>query len=201
MSDVYVDALYEIIHRDKMYDYEEVNMPFIAAKLLQLQFGGVRLILRSDFIEEETYWIIRYFRSKNVEPFRILSTAVSLENHPEGVLGIPIVTIGDLDKDNTKNCILIIINRESDRQEFTQKDYRESEYGFCFRARGQLQFARDRGIKNYYHILHNENKYYEVIKTLYDEESKKAFIEVIRSLIENDIYRYLEYPSEKKYIV
>ena len=75
--DKYANELYEIIHKNRMYDYEETNMCFIAAKLIQLSAildRKLTLILRSDVINESTYWFIRYFRSKNVEPSSILST-------------------------------------------------------------------------------------------------------------------------------
>lgn len=198
----YADELYEIIHRDRLWDYEEVNMAFIAAKLMHLQSKWGRkisLVLRSDFIEDETYWLIRYFRSKNVEPSVILSTTANREKYSEGVLGIPIAVIGDMNVENTRDKILIVVNRESDRQVFSQEDYRESDYGFCFRARGSMQFVRSRGIENYAYILQHEDEYYEILNGLDDEESKRSFIEVIRSLIENDIYRYNEYPPEVKY--
>lgn len=198
----YTGKLYEIIHRNRMYDYEEVNMAYIAAKLIQLQSKWGRkisLVLRSDFIVDETYWFIRYFRSKNVEPDLILSTIANKEKYNEGVLGIPIAVIGEMNAENTKDSMLIIINRESDRQILTQEDYRESDYSFCFRGRGNLQFVRNRGIENYSYILQNENEYYEILNRLEDEESKRSIIEVIRSLIENDIYRYNEYPPEIKY--
>lgn len=158
----------------------------------------VTLILRSDFIEDETYWFIRYFRSKNIEPLGILSTVSNKEKYKQ-ILGVPILVIDEMTVENTKNSILIIINRESDRQVFTQRNYRESDYGFCFRARGSLQFVRNRGMENYVHIIQNEEQYYEILEMLEDEESKRSFIEVIRSLLENDIYRYHEYRSEIKY--
>lgn len=198
---IFENELYGIIHGNKMYDYEETNMAFIAAKLIHLQMNWNRnlsLVLRSDFINDKTYWFIRYFRSKNVEPSQILSTALNKRKHG-GVLGIPIVSIDDIDIDNTKNSILIVINRESDKQIFSQKDYRESDYGFCFRARGRLQFFRDRGIENYYYIMQNESRYYKILTSLEDEESKRTFIEVIRCLIDNDIYRYKEHKTEEKY--
>lgn len=198
----YADELHDIIHRNRMYDYEEVNMAFIAAKLIHLQAEWGRkisLVLRSDFIEDKTYWFIRYFRSKNVEPAVILSTPSCKEKYKEGVLGIPLAVIGEMNDENTKDSILIIVNRESDRQIFSQEDYRESDYGFCFRARGSLQFVRSRGVENYFHVMRNEDKYYEILGMLADDESKTSFTEIIRSLIENDIYRYHEYPSDVKY--
>lgn len=200
-NDIYSNELKKIIHRNRMYDYEEVNMAFIAAKLINLQskWGKkLELILRSDFIEDKTYWFIRYFRSKNVEPLSILSTVFN-KNEYKDCLGVPIVAIDEMTMENTKDKILIVVNRESDRNMFSQKDYRESDYGFCFRARGELQFARERSIENYYYIVQNEDKYYEVLNMLEDKESKESFLEVIRSLIENDIYRYNEYPSDLKY--
>lgn len=197
----YTEELNKIIHRNCMYDYEEVNMAFIATKLIHLQAQWGKkfiLILRSDFIEDQTYWFIRYFRCKNIEPSGILSIAFNKEKY-DCILGVPIITIDEMTVDNAKNSILIIINRESDRQVFSQKDYRESDYGFCFRARGSLQFVRKRGMENYSHIMQNEDKYYEILGMLQDDESKRSFIEVIRSLIENDIYRYHEYRSDVKY--
>lgn len=198
-----VDKLYEVIHSNQMHDYEETNMAFIAAKLVQLSYTWdkkLTLILRCDFIDEKAYWFIRYFRSKKVEPSCILTTRVNFKKYSEGgILGIPVIDIDKINYENTKNSILIIVSRESDKQIFTQEDYKEADYGFCFRARGYMQFTRDRGIENYYHLMQNETKYYDTLKRLEDEESKKTFIEVIRSLIENDIYRYHEYKSEIKY--
>ena len=165
-DDKYMNELYEIIHENRMYDYEEVNMAYIAAKLIQLQAGwgkNFSLVLRSDFIEDETYWFIRYFRSKNIEPAVILSTTPNKEKYSEGVLGIPVAVIGEMNIENTKNSVLIIINRESDREILTQEDYKESDYGFCFRARGKLQFTRKRGMANYLYILQNEDEYYKVL--------------------------------------
>lgn len=201
-NSIYVDKLHKVIHQDRMYDYEEVSMAFIATKLVQLQLSWnkkMSLVLRSDFINDMTYWFIRYFRSKNIEPSSILSTRSNKEKYPKGVLGIPIVVIEEMNIENTKNSILIIVNRESDKQIFSQKDYREADYGFCFRARGSLQFSRKRGIENYYYIMQNEDAYYRLLDKLEDDESKKSFVEVIRALIENDIYRYNEYKSEIKY--
>lgn len=201
-DDKYMNELYEIIHENRMYDYEEVNMAYIAAKLIQLQAGwgkNFSLVLRSDFIEDETYWFIRYFRSKNIEPAVILSTTPNKEKYYEGVLGIPVAVIGEMNIENTKNSVLIIINRESDREILTQEDYKESDYGFCFRARGKLQFTRKRGMANYLYILQNEDEYYKVLNQLEDEESKQTFVEIIRCLLENDIYRYNEYEPEIKY--
>jgi hypothetical protein len=199
--DKYQKELYEIIHGDRMYDYEEVNMTFLAAKLVQLSSKWERkltLILRSDLINEWTYWFIRYYRGKNIEPCGILSTALNKERYVK-VSGIPVITINELNVENTTNSILIVINRESDVGFFTQPDYRESEYGFYFRARAELGFCRDRGVENLYYIMQHEEEYYKILAELRDEESKKTYIEIIRSLIENDIYRYKEYESKNKY--
>jgi len=198
----YLKQLYEVIHRNQMFDYEETSMVYIAAKLVQLlpDYGRcLSLILRSDIINADTYWFIRYFRSKNVEPSGILTTASNKGKYPEGIMGIPVIVIDEISKRSTKNDILITINRESDTKEYTQVDYRESDYGFCLRARGNLQFARKRGIDNYFHILCNEDRYKQTLELLEDDESKRTFIEVIRCLVENDIYRYHEYQSEIKY--
>lgn len=84
---IFENELYGIIHGNKMYDYEETNMAFIAAKLIHLQMNWNRnlsLVLRSDFINDKTYWFIRYFRSKNVEPSQILSTALNKRKHGGG---------------------------------------------------------------------------------------------------------------------
>lgn len=202
LNNRYKNQLYEIIHKNKMFDYEEVNMTFITTKLIKFMsnYGKkLSIILRSDIINADTYWFIRYFRSKQIEPLGILSTNMNSKKYSKGIMGIPIVVIDEINADNTKNYILLIINRESDLKGHSQVDYRESDYGFCMRARVKLEFARERGIENYYYILQNENKYYKVIEMLEDDESKKTFIEVVRSLIENDIYRYNEYSSELKY--
>lgn len=201
-ENVYINTLREIIHKNYMFEYEEVNLTFIAAKLIHLQekWGRkIELILRSDFINDITYWFIRYFRSKSIEPVGILSTSSNKKEYQRGILGIPILLIDEMDLNYTKNKVLLIINRESDQQIFSQKDYREIDYGFYFRARGNLQFFRKRGSENYFHILQNEEQYYELLDILEDIESKISLIEVIRSLLENDIYRYHEYKTEEKY--
>lgn len=197
----YQETLYHIIHENRMYGYEENNMAFITSKLINLNKDLDRplsLIIRSDYIVDDTYWLIRYFRSRQVEPAYLLSTS-SVKQEFGYFLGIPIITVDELNMENTKNCILIYLNRESDRKIFTQKDYRESDYNFVLRARGSLQFARGMGVRNYAYILKNEEEYYSVLEKLADEESKKSFIEVIRRLLENDIYRYHEYESALKY--
>lgn len=198
---IYHDELYRIIHENEMYAYEEVNIPFIITQLININQKAGRqlsLIIRSDYIVDETYWLVRYFRSKQVEPACILST-VSVKEKLRTLLGIRIITVDELNVENTKDCILVYINRESDTQVFTQADYREADYGFVFRGRGTLQFARGLGRSNYVHILKNEEQYYAMLDRLEDEESKKSFLEVIRSLLENDIYRYHEYESTIKY--
>lgn len=195
----YTRRLESIIHENRMYDYEEVHMAFIAAKIIHLQASNkLFLIMRSDDINEMTYWMIRYYRSKNIEPKFILSVRENKLKYGK-VLEVPIVTIDELNKENTKNGVLIIINRESDNHLPNCNDYRESDYSFCFRARVYLEFVRQRGIDNYYHIIEHEKQYYNILEQLEDEESKETFIEVIRSLIENDIYRQKEYKSEIKY--
>lgn len=197
----YEEELYRIIHRNKMHDYEEINMPFISTKLIQINEKAGRklsLIIRSDYIVDDTYWLVRYFRSKQVEPAFILST-VSVKQEYREILGIPIITVDELDMDFTRDSILIYINRESDTQVFTQEDYREADFGFVFRGRGKLQYANWMGVRNYAYILQNEEKYYKVLAGLADAESKRSFIEVIRSLLENDVYRYHEYASDLKY--
>lgn len=199
--DIYEDELSRIIHENKMHDYEEINMPFIATKLIGINKKAGRklsLIIRSDYIVDDTYWLVRYFRSRQVEPAFILSTA-SVKQEYGRILGIRIITVDELDMDFTRDCILIYINRESDTQIFTQKDYREADYGFVFRGRGKLQYANWMGVRNYAYILQNEAKYYKVLAGLADDESKRSFIEVIRSLLENDVYRYHEYASDLKY--
>lgn len=195
------EELYQIIHGNKMYDYEETNIPFIITKLISINKASNRqlsLIIRSDYIVDETYWLIKYFRNRDIEPAYILSTK-SMQVEYEQILGIKIITVGELSDIDTSNSVLCYINRESDRQIFTQEDYREADYGFVFRGRGKLQFARGMGVRNYAYILKNEEQYYAVLDQLKDEESKKTFIEVIRSLVENDVYRYHEYTSEIKY--
>ncbi len=197
----YKEELYQIIHGNKMFEYEETNIPFIVTKLMgiyKMTNRRLSLIIRSDYIVDETYWLIRYFRSRQVEPTYILST-VSVKREYGKVLGIEIITIDELNVENTKDCILVYINRESDGYVVTQKDYREADYSFIFRGRGRLQFARWMGVSNYAYVLKNEEKYYTTLDRLKDEESKKTFIEVIRSLLENDIYRYHEYESDIKY--
>lgn len=197
----YEEELHQIIHGNKMRDYEEINMPFISTKLIEINKKVGRklsLIIRSDYIVDDTYWLIRYFRSKQVEPAYILST-VSVKQEYGQISGVQVITIDELDVDNTRDCILIYINRESDTQVFTQKDYREADYGFVFRGRGKLQYANWMGVRNYAYILKHEEEYYKVLGALEDDESRKSFIEVIRSLLENDVYRYHDYPSDLKY--
>lgn len=197
----YEDELYQIIHGNEMYDYEEINMPFISTKLIEINKNAGRklsLIIRSDYIVDDTYWLVRYFRSRQVEPAFILST-VSVKQEYGEILGIRIITIDELNIDFTRDCILIYINRESDTQVFTQEDYREADYGFVFRGRGKLQYANWMGVRNYAYILKNREKYYKVLAELADDESKRSFIEVIRSLLQNDVYRYHEYTSVLKY--
>lgn len=198
---IYEEELHQIIHGNKMREYEEINMPFIATKLIEINKKSGRrlsLIIRSDYIVDDTYWLVRYFRSKQVEPAYILSTASVKQGYGQ-ISGVQIITIDDLDVDNTRDCILIYINRESDTQVFTQEDYRESDYGFVFRGRGKLQYANWMGVRNYAYILKHEEEYYKVLAALEDDESRKSFIAVIRSLLENDVYRYHEYQSDLKY--
>ena len=154
----YQETLYHIIHENRMSGYEENNMAFITSKLINLNKALDRplsLIIRSDYIVDDTYWLIRYFRSRQVEPAYLLSTS-SVKQEFGYFLGIPIITVDELNMENTKNCILIYLNRESDRKIFTQKDYRESDYNFVLRARGSLQFARGMGVRNYAYIFKNE---------------------------------------------
>ena len=62
-----------------------------------------------------------------------------------------------------------------------------------------MGFFRDRGIQNYYYYIKHREEYIEVIDMLEDEESKNSFVECIRSLIENDIYREEQGISDDKY--
>ena len=110
----YKEELYQIIHGNKMFEYEETNIPFIVTKLMgiyKMTNRRLSLIIRSDYIVDETYWLIRYFRSRQVEPTYILST-VSVKREYGKVLGIEIITIDELNVENTKDCILVYINRE-----------------------------------------------------------------------------------------
>jgi len=87
----YQETLYHIIHENRMYGYEENNMAFITSKLINLNKDLDRplsLIIRSDYIVDDTYWLIRYFRSRQVEPAYLLSTS-SVKQEFGYFLGIP----------------------------------------------------------------------------------------------------------------
>lgn len=195
---MYAEKLMEVLHRNNMFQYEETNMAFIISQIIELGYDKFELVIRSDKINEMTYWTIRYFKAKNITPYCILSTE---ENNAKSIMNIPVVSVSNLKfNDSHTKYILVILNRESDNNE--QKivnDYRESDLGFCFRRRIRFDYVRKRGCDNYYFIEQNEEKYYQILSLLEDEESKESFIEVIRCLIENDIYRYKEYSSKYKY--
>jgi len=115
------------------------------------------------------------------------------------IQNVRIITIDDLKFDNTQDCFLIIVNRESDYNKNLVNDYRESDYGFLLRSRLNLQYINMRGLENYYYILKNEDKYYPFLDELADDESRNTFVEIIRCLIENDVYKEKEHPSSYKY--
>ena len=57
---IYEEELHQIIHGNKMREYEEINMPFIATKLIEINKKSGRrlsLIIRSDYIVDDTYWL------------------------------------------------------------------------------------------------------------------------------------------------
>ncbi|MCM1263810.1 MAG: FkbM family methyltransferase [Butyrivibrio sp.] len=195
--DKYVEILNEIIDNNRQYQYEEVSLAFIASKLLE--WGG-HLLLRSDSINERTYWMIRYYRAKGIEPLYIISTEEN-EKQIREILNIRIISKNNLADDVIKNGVLVVINETplTFFQKVVKRIRKPAAPKFLFVANWHLEFARERGMQNYRYMLEHREEYNLVLDSLEDDISKNTFIEIIRALIENDIFRYTEYESQKKY--
>ena len=195
--DKYIEVLNEIIENNRHYQYEEVSLSFIASKLLEWKGN---LLLRSDSIDERTYWMIRYYRAKGIEPLYIISTEEN-EKEVREILNIRIISQNNLTEDIIQNGVLVVINEAplTFFQKVRRKIKKSTVPQFLFVANWHLEFARERGLKNYHYIMEHRDDYNRVLADLEDDVSKNTFIEIIRALVENDIFRYTEYESQKKY--
>ena len=160
--------------------------------------GETQIVVRGDRITQELLWHVKYLKSKGVKELYCLTTKDSVYKY-KSIFGVQMVTIDELKNQDTSNMLLLIVNRESDFRVVEQsEDYREESF-FSFRQRAKVGFYRERGVENLFSLYMNKDRYRETIELLADEESKKCFVEIMRCLIENDIYRGTEYPPSDKY--
>ena len=189
--------LKDIVYGNSICEYEEVNNVFISVKLCQLS-NKLSIVIRSDVIVPLTYWIIRYYRHYGIEPKAILTTELNKEL--DNIMGIKLISKKNLNQENTTNIILMIINRETDYQNLqTQDDYREDSYSFALRYRVNLQHIQNRTLENFPYIIKHEQDYNKLLEEVEDKESQETLLELLRCLVENDIYKGKEYNPQLKY--
>lgn len=194
----FIGRLREIQSSNTMYDYEDVYSDYVCAQINQLTSGQYGIVIRCDKIMPELFWHIRYLRSMHVEPRYILSR-YDVAERSEQIQNIEVITYEDLICLDTSKLMLLIVNRESDFGEKEQIDYREDQFSFVLRERARMGYFRKRSVENYFYLLNHEDEYAEIIQLLHDRESKECFVECVRALVENDIYRKKQYPSSMKY--
>lgn len=194
----YTLELNKLLESNSMYHYEDIYSDFLAVQYSRLSGGELKIILRCDIVCAELAFHIRYLKSMDVMPKYILSTQKE-QRERNSIYGIDIICVDELRKLCTSQMILLIVNRESDFGINTQEDYREDSFDFIMRERAQMGFVRERGIENLYYFSNHFAEYNKVLNMLEDDASKCCFIECIRALVENDIYRKNQGESNKKY--
>lgn len=194
----YINELKIIADSNVMYGYEDSQSDFLASQISCLSDGEYKIIVRSDIITPELFWHIRYLRSMKAEPKYLLTCSDVADKH-KTIHDIDVITYNDLLQLDTSKFLLLIVNRESDFGKKTQPDYREDSFDFVFRQRAKIGYYRQRSIDNYFYMLNHKEEYADVIRLLDDNESKECFVECIRALVENDVYRKKQYPSGQKY--
>jgi len=195
-SNMYIAKLNSLMTHNIMTDYEDMYSDFIFTYYSLVSGQKLKIVVRGDYVNAELLWHIRYIKSKNVNPIYCLTIEENVKKYKE-IMGIPMITISELKDMDTSNMMLLVVNRKSDFTNITD-DYREDCY-FKIRQRAKIGFYRERGAENFFALYMNKNRYYHTLQILEDEESKICFCEILRCLIENDVYREHEYLSCDKY--
>lgn len=194
----YKMRLKELVARNTMYEYEDIYSDYSFVQYVKISNEEMGIVIRADKITAQVIWHIRYIKSLGVSPQYILTTK-GVKDSQKSIYGIPLITYEELYHMNTSKFLLLIVNRESDFGECTQIDYREDSFDFIMRERAIMSFYRERSAENFYEIYNELDKYELVLDLLEDQESKECLVEIIRCLVENDIYRKKQGSQEEKY--
>lgn len=197
----------EMIITNNMKAFEEISQTYMYTEIARHFKKKVCLYadLSDDKLIERNYACIRYLRSHGVEPKYIV---VDSKLRYDYLDGIKVILLSDFVKERNNDDTFVIVTKNIDHSWKKSYKYlcskRIETYRYCknqFKhfALFDLQFLRNRCGEMIKYVKEHSDKLEWNYNQLDDEISKRTMVEIVKALVDNKPYSYIEYCSDEKY--